>query len=264
REHRELIYWLWIYVGFLFLSWWLMTHRIDRFWVPLIPVVAVLAGVGATWSTQRIWKISLSIAILFAALFNLGIATSGLSGYNAYLSDLNYARKFALSMTGPEIMQLNQMKLRPKQVVLSVGDAELFYADFPVIYNTVFDHDLFQKWTSLSEPDVPEKLRSMKPVKEIKQKFKAEHLAYVYVNWWEILRYRLTYGFTSYVTPSRFENLVKEGVLNPPLPNQFSYRKFDAFRKDEQKEILRWAPELIVEREGERYFITAQIFPVAP
>ncbi|WP_298858854.1 hypothetical protein [uncultured Gimesia sp.] len=264
RKHRRLTKWLWIYVGFLFFTWWVLTHRIDRFWVPMIPVVSVLAGIGATWSTQRTWKISLSIAILFAFLFNLGIATSGLSGYNAYLSDLNYARKFALKMTGPEIMQLNQMKLGPKQVVLSVGDAELFYAEFPVIYNTVFDHSIFKQWTAQSEPNAPDELLSIKSASEIKEKLKAEHITYVYVNWAEVLRYRLTYGFTSYIFPARFEHLVKEGVLKQPLPNRFSYRKLDSFRLDEQEEILQWAPELVVEREGERYFITAQIFPVAP
>jgi len=266
RQHRRLIYWLWIYVGFLFLSWWIFTHRIDRFWVPLIPVVAVLAGIGATWSSQRIWKIGLSIAILLASLFNLGVATSGLSGYNAYLDDLNYARKTALSMTGPEIMQLNQMQLGPKQVVLSVGDAELFYAQFPVIYSTVFDHEVFKQWTAKMEPDVPDKLLSMKPAGEVREKLQAEHIAYVYVNWAEVLRYRVpgSYGFSDYVTPARFKHLIQAGVLLPSLPNRSSYRKFDSFREDEQEEILAWAPELIVEREGERYFITAQIFPVAP
>ncbi len=266
RQHRRLIYWLWIYVGFLFLSWWVFTHRIDRFWVPLIPVVAVLAGIGATWSSKRIWKVCLSIAILLASLFNLGVATSGLSGYNAYLDDLNYARKTALSMTGPEIMQLNQMQLGPKQVVLSVGDAELFYAQFPVIYSTVFDHEVFKQWTAKMEPDVPDKLLSMKPVSEVREKLKVEHIAYVYVNWAEVLRYRVpgSYGFSDYVTPARFKQLVQAGVLLPSLPNRSSYRKFDSFREDEQEEILAWAPELLVEREGDRYFITAQIFPVAP
>tara|TARA_R110002111_G_scaffold256979_3_gene324750 strand:- start:84422 stop:86752 length:2331 start_codon:yes stop_codon:yes gene_type:complete len=266
RQHRRLIYWLWIYVGFLFLSWWVFTHRIDRFWVPLIPVVAILAGIGATWSSQRIWKIGLSIAILLASLFNLGVATSGLSGYNAYLDDLNYARKTALSMTGPEIMQLNQMQLGPKQVVLSVGDAELFYAQFPVIYSTVFDHEVFKQWTAKMEPDVPDKLLSMKPAGEVREKLQAEQIAYVYVNWAEVLRYRVpsSYGFSDYVTPARFKHLIQAGVLLPSLPNRSSYRKFDSFREDEQEEILAWAPELIVEREGERYFITAQIFPVAP
>ncbi|QDT40652.1 hypothetical protein Pan241w_07100 [Gimesia alba] len=266
RQHRKLVNWLWIYIGFLFFSWWVLTHRIDRFWVPMIPVVSVLAGIGATWSSKRLWKIGLTIALLFACLFNLCVATSGLGGNNAYLDDLNYARKFTTSITGPEILQLNQMQLGPNQVVLSVGDAELFNAEFPVIYNTVFDHDIFQQWTSKPEPDTPDMQLTMRPAQEIKQKFEEQHIAYVYVNWAEILRYRLpgSYGYTDYVTPARFEQLVKEGVLEPALSNQYSYRKFDSFREDEQKEILTWAPELIVEREGERYFITAQIFPVAP
>lgn len=265
-QHRRLIYWLWIYVGFLFLSWWVFTHRIDRFWVPMIPVVSLLAGIGATWSYKLIWKISLSTIILVTFLFNLGIATSGLSGYNAYLDDLNYARKFALSITGPEIMQLNQLKLGPKQVVLSVGDAELFYAEFPVIYNTVFDHSIFKQWTAKPKPDVSDDLLSMKPANEIREKFQEEHIAYVYVNWAEILRYRKpsSYGYTHYVSPGRFKKLVKEKVLLPALPNRFSYRKLDTLDKEELEELLDWAPELIVEREGESYFITAQIFPVAP
>ncbi|HBL44593.1 MAG TPA: hypothetical protein DDZ90_14495, partial [Planctomycetaceae bacterium] len=35
HQHRRLIFWLWIYVGFLFITWWLFTHRIDRFWIPM-------------------------------------------------------------------------------------------------------------------------------------------------------------------------------------------------------------------------------------
>ncbi|QDU08424.1 ArnT family glycosyltransferase [Gimesia aquarii] len=264
QQHRRLIYWLWIYVGFLFLSWWVFTHRIDRFWVPMIPVVSVLAGIGATWSSKRSWKTGAFIAILAASLFNLCVATSGLGGNNAYLDDLNYARKFTANLTGPEIMQLNQMQLGPNQVVLSVGDAELFNAEFPVIYNTVFDHEVFKQWTAKPEPDVPDKLLSMKSANEIKEKLKAEHIAYIYVNWAEVLRYRRSYGFTDYVTPARFDQLVKEGVLQQALPNRFSYRKLDSLSKLDRKELLDWAPELIVEREGERYFITAQIFPVAP
>lgn len=266
RQHRRLTKWLWIYVGFLFFSWWVLTHRIDRFWVPMIPAVAVLAGIGATWSTQRVWKISLSITILFAVLFNLGFATSGLGGNNAYLDDLNYARKFTTSLVGPEIYQLNQMKLGPEQVVLSEGDAELFNAEFPVIYSTVFDKSIFKQWMANLDPDVPDHLLSMKPASEIKEKLKAEHIAYIYVSWAEILRYSLpgSYGYSGFVTPARFQQLIKEGVLEQPLPNQFSYRELDSFSKRDLNFLLSWAPELIVERGGKRYFITAQIFPVVP
>lgn len=265
HQHRRLIFWLWMYVAFLFLSWWVFTHRIDRFWIPMIPVVAVLAGIGATWCSRMVWKVSLSIAICLAVLFNLGIATSGLSGNNAYLDDMRHAEKFALAMTGPEILQLNELNLKPNQVVLSIGDAELFYAEFPVVYSTVFDEDIFKQWTAQLEPDVPDKSLKMKPAREIKEKLKAEHIAYVYVNWAEVLRYRLpgSYGYTDFVTPARFDQLIREGVLENPLPNRHSYRKLDSFSDRDLKALLDWAPELVVEREGERYFITAQIFPVA-
>lgn len=264
RQHRRLMYWLWIYIGFLFFSWWLLTHRIDRFWVPMLPVVAVLAGIGATWSSKLIWRTGVTTAVLFAVLFNLCIVTSGLGGNNAYLDDFAYARKFTGNLTAPEIEALNQMQLGPDQVVLFVGEAKVFNAEFPVIYNTVFDEDLFTQWTAEADPRLPDKELSMKPAREIAEKLKAEHIAYVYVNWAEVLRYRMpwSYGYTDYVTPRRFDQLVKEGVLQPPLPNQYGYLKFDTMSEDKRKEIESWAPELIVERDGERYFITAQIFPV--
>ena len=35
---------LWLYVAFLFLAWWVFTHRLDRFWIPMIP-----ANVSCLW-----------------------------------------------------------------------------------------------------------------------------------------------------------------------------------------------------------------------
>ncbi|HEY2158857.1 MAG TPA: glycosyltransferase family 39 protein, partial [Isosphaeraceae bacterium] len=43
------------YVLYLFLTWWLLTHRLDRFWLPLLPGLAVLAGLGADWTRGRAW-----------------------------------------------------------------------------------------------------------------------------------------------------------------------------------------------------------------
>ena len=265
QRQRRLMHWLWIYIGFLFFSWWLLTHRIDRFWVPMLPVVAVLAGIGATWSSKLLWRTGVTAAVFFAVLFNLCIITSGLGGNNAYLDDFTYARNFTGNLTAPEIEVLNKMQLDPNQVVLFVGEAKVFNANFPVIYNTVFDEDIFQQWTAQPDPELPDKELSMKPAREIEAKLKAEHIAYVYVNWAEILRYRIpgSYGYTDYVTPQRFQQLVKEGVLQPPLPNKYSYLKFETMAENKRTEIEQWAPELIVEREGELYFITAQIFPVA-
>ncbi|MEQ9068810.1 MAG: hypothetical protein RLO18_18895, partial [Gimesia chilikensis] len=234
-------------------------------WVPMLPVVAILAGIGATWSSKLLWRSGVTVAVLFAVMFNLCIVTSGLGGNNAYLDDFAYARKFTGNLTAPEIELLNQMKLDPDQVVLFVGEAKVFNAEFPVIYNTVFDEDIFQQWTAEANPELPAKQLKMKPAEAIKKKFQDEHIAFVYVNWSEVLRYRLpgSYGYTDYVTPLRFQKLVTAGVLRPPLENRYGYQKFESLSDNKKKEIEQWAPELIVERDGVRYFVSAQIFPVA-
>ena len=56
RPRRQLVRWLGAYMLFVLGVWWLCTHRLDRFWVPVLPVAALLAGIGATWSTRPQWR----------------------------------------------------------------------------------------------------------------------------------------------------------------------------------------------------------------
>ena len=56
---RRLALALWGFVAYLFLTWWLLTHRLDRFWLPLLPSLAILAGLGADWARDRGWSILL-------------------------------------------------------------------------------------------------------------------------------------------------------------------------------------------------------------
>src|SRR5262249_16558788 len=44
---RRMAWALWGYVAYLFLTWWLLTHRVDRFWLPLLSPLAMLAGLGS-------------------------------------------------------------------------------------------------------------------------------------------------------------------------------------------------------------------------
>ncbi|MFV2070512.1 MAG: hypothetical protein ACC645_26390, partial [Pirellulales bacterium] len=56
HRRRKLVARLWAYVAYLLIAWWLLTHRIDRFWIPILPVTALLAGIGATWSSAIWWR----------------------------------------------------------------------------------------------------------------------------------------------------------------------------------------------------------------
>ena len=43
---RPLVRGLLLYAVYVFVSWWLLTHRLERFLVPALPLAAVLGGLG--------------------------------------------------------------------------------------------------------------------------------------------------------------------------------------------------------------------------
>ncbi len=259
RQRRQAA-WLWLYMSYLFGTWWLLTHRIDRFWVPLIPVVSLLAGVGATWNDHPWWRWIIRIAVTLAALFNLAFMTTSLCGYNAYLLDLQFAAEQTARITSPEVVMLNS-QLPPGSKVLCVGEAELFDARFPYVYNTVFDKSVFEEWCGVSEFAGGSAKRPLKPAAEIRRILREQGITHVLVNWQEILRYRMTYGYSDFVTPSRFEQLQAAGILGPswPLPGG---QLMEHMRADARAEVQSWAPELSQLRDGSKVFKTFDVFPV--
>jgi 4-amino-4-deoxy-L-arabinose transferase-like glycosyltransferase len=209
-RRRRCVGWLWSYLAYLFATWWLFTHRIDRFWVPMLPVVALLAGAGATWTSHRIWKRTLGVVMAAAVLFNLGFISTPSCGYNAYLTDLVAARRIA-EETSPAIAFLNE-SLPTNSKVLCVGEAQVFDARFPLVYNTVFDDAYLERWC---RADTGGGLRSRD---EILRRLQDEGLTHVFVNWQEIERYRNSYGFPDFVSRETFDRLKTLGVLDEPLP----------------------------------------------
>ncbi len=200
-----------------FTTWWALTHRIDRFWIPMIPLLSIAAG--STWilSTARSWRRFLSVVIAGVTLFNLRFCghERQLIGFHLGLMDLAAARQLVIRS---DIRLLNDT-LPPSSRILMVGEAEVFDATFPLFYSTVFDDCLFEEWTTTpDDAHLPGRQRRMLPSERIHETFQAHGITHVYINWGEILRYRLpgSYGFTDYVQPSRFDELVRSRVLNPP------------------------------------------------
>lgn len=257
--HRRLAARLWWYTVYLFGAWWLLTHRIDRFWVPLIPVVSLLAGVGATWTSHRIWR---SVVCGFAAAamtFNFAFMTTSLCGYNAYLLDLQRAAEQTARITSPEVVHLN-LQLPPGAKVLCIGEAELFNARFRYVYNTVFDFSIFEQWCGADQPGVDAAQRPLKTAAEIRRRLAEQGITHLFVNWQEILRYRLTYGYTDFVTPQKFQQLQAEGVLGTGWPT--SGQLFEKLDARSQREVRSWGPELIEQHSGPAVFRTFDVYPV--
>ena len=123
--------------------------------------------------------------------------------------------------------------------VLMIGEAEVFDAHFDVVYNTVFDESIFQQWTG-SEPgqETAAAPQTMKSATEIRRILAKNNITHLFVNWSEILRYRLTYGYTDYVFPQRFDRLQQMGIIDAPSPLSISV--FSRLTDRQQQEVVSW------------------------
>ena len=204
RESRRLAWALWGYVAYLFLTWWLLTHRVDRFWLPLLPALAILAGLGADWTRSRAWSMCLWVIFAVATVLNLTCVSTALTGFNEWTSDLRDLRTEVPAMTNPPLARLDVI-LPPDARVLLVGQAAVFHMNHAVVYNTVFNRATF------------ETLARGRPAAEVGRALHEHGITHVYVDWFEIERYRSpgNYGFTPFVTPQVFAELVAAGVLEP-------------------------------------------------
>jgi len=195
----------------LFVIWWFLTHRIDRFWLPILPFLCVLAALGIDRIDRVSWRWFIAIASGVAITWNVLAVVSGVAADNRYFAPLAQLRNDPARI-GPDHVLLNQLfgELQAKgeeKKLLCVGDAAVFELQMPVLYATCFDD---QPWEILTKGKTPQ---------QIKDTLRRENIGYVYVNWREIARYRSpgNYGFTPFVQPEQFRELVKTGILVPVL-----------------------------------------------
>lgn len=196
-------------------TWWALTHRIDRFWIPVIPLLSISAASTWTLSRSALWRTFLGTIIGAVTAFNLYFCSLSLVGFHVGLMDLQASRQDQIRS---DIRSLNR-SLPKDAKVLMVGEAEVFDATFPLVYNTVFDDCLFEEWTTNpADAGLPAEQRRMLPPDQIHAVLRGRGITHVLVHWGEILRYRLpgSYGFTSYVQPSRFDTLLQQNVLSRP------------------------------------------------
>ncbi len=203
----------------LFLLWWSLTHRIDRFWLSMLPFLCVLASIGIDWTDRPSWRWFVAAVCLMTLTWNGLVTVSGAAADNRYFAPLAQLRNDP-GRIGPDHALLNELFARERasgkgKKLLAVGEAAVFDLEMPVLYATCFDD---QPWEILTKGKTPA---------EVREALHRENIGYVYVNWLEIARYRSpgNYGFTPFVQPEQFRELVRAGTLVPVLmptrsPNQ--------------------------------------------
>lgn len=251
------------FAAWLFLTWWGLTHRIDRFWVPMLPILSVLSGIGADQllgsgrSPASLALAAMSLVVGVAAVvFNLGFDVSPLVGFNGFLMDETTARRIA----EPQSIELLN-NLPPDSRTLLVGEAQVFDCRRDVIYNTVFNRCLFEEWFAAAPNTSGERL--LRAPDEIREELGRRGVTHVFVNWLELLRYRTTYGYTPFVTPENVEQLVADGILDRvPLPSGMVGQDVATLPGDQQQDLQGWGKSLIIRDHTGVWFPAYQVFSV--
>jgi len=234
RRKRRLALGLLGLFGYVIAAWWLLTHRIDRFWVPALPLVALLAGWGACWRRDRAWRIALLVVLIAGLGADFLFCTAGPGGYNRYFVSLDRLRRRPEEVddrVDPWHRYFNRHASGGR--VLLVGDAEPFDLEVPVLYNTCFDDCIFEQIVAGEKEKGDKSSFSAKPAGTTERSsekldlspLSARGITHVFVDWDEIARYRKpgNYGFTDFVQPEVFRRLVDAGVLEP-LPEIEGHR----------------------------------------
>ena len=185
-------------LGMPLVVWYFATHRIDRFWVPLLPAGCVLAGAGLRWATTRTER-PVRVAAWTAAgagvLFNFALCVGGVANEVPFSADPEAAAAWVAGHSSPFVAALNE-RFGSDDTVVLVGEAQVFDARFRPIYATTWNP------APLADPAAP-----LPP-----------GVAAVAVNRAEIARYRASYGFDERVTPRFLAARVRRGELSPPEP----------------------------------------------
>jgi len=210
RRNRDIVYWAAL-LAFVLLAWWLVTHRLTRFWVPAVPLMALLAGVGAMWTETLVWRRAIRVVLSVGLIANFVYITAPGLGDNRLLVSLEQLRddlRLAYGAHRPVAFDYLARHVPPGSRVLVVGDAAVFGLRVPAIYNTCFDDCRFEAmFRGRSEQERRERLKQL-------------NVSHLYIDWAELRRYRQpgNYGYSPYVTPQLVhQELVDQQQLLRPV-----------------------------------------------
>jgi hypothetical protein len=213
-QRRRLIAILYGITAIAIVSWWLLTHRVDRFLVPMLPLVALGAGIGATWTADSRWRVAVMMLGGWSCLASFVQVASPFGADNRFLIALTDLRSDR-PRTKDQITRMNDghrwlnENVPPGSRALLVGEAQVFDLEVPILYNTCFDDCVLE--TLLRDRSREERLRVLRE----------QRISHIFVSWYELRRYREpgNYGYSDFPTRELFhDELVAQQRLLKPIP----------------------------------------------
>ena len=176
--------------------WWLTTHRFDRFWTPLLPVIALLIGYGIAICYRHLTSRWVTGLVTICLAINLTIVLSRSLGDNRYFVSLAELRTDFPSQHDPWFSRVNpfhsiiNQTLQSDDKILLVGDAAPFDVEVPCLFQSCFDDCRF------------EELFANRTAAERRAALTELGITHVYINWQDIDAYRRAgdYGYSNFVT----------------------------------------------------------------
>lgn len=216
----------WMLVVYVFLVFFYMTHRLDRFFLPVEPLAAILAGGGMARFAHALGRRVVWLVVAPAVVFQFFYCSTPLCGMNRYTLPAAEARRIATASASEALLALNESGIvQPTESVLFVGLAAVYYFPAKARYNTVFDDNLLERIAAS-----PGRGAGLRTAQEIRDEFRRRRIDYVFVDWSWIDRYRSpgNYGFPDFVQRKTFAELVRESVLRPvwPAANEGAFRLY--------------------------------------
>jgi hypothetical protein len=225
RRRWPLIAAMGLWMLFVFVTWWLFTHRLDRFLVLVLPLAALVAALGVFAVPHPAWRAATLSFVLFGAIAHFPFVA--LHPDNRYFAPLEWLRRDdrELGNQGLRVEAAHRWlneHAQPGERVLLLGDAEPFDLELPAVYNTCFDDCQFTR--IFEDRTRAERLETLR----------AEKIAYVFCSWSHLARYRSpgNYGYSSkFPTPELVHNeLVNEQKLLVPIDTGTEPEKGELFR----------------------------------
>lgn len=142
RQTRKIIFALTVACTYYLVVWWAATHRIERFIVPVLPIVAILFTLFCStifrYSTSsRTWRSGwlLLFALWYPLAFSPMLQTNYFLPRQVVKQDPARFGDWAVWFNNHREVR----KFPPGEILLLIGQAQAFSYDGPVLYNTCWD-----------------------------------------------------------------------------------------------------------------------------